>query len=78
MCKSGIILHYFHLLEVNPNDALNILEDYEDRPVDNLSFIPPPPDFVIPAWANPCSGKSTVATVASEYEHEGSEILCQK
>ena len=65
-----IILHYFYLLEVNPNDALNILEDYEDRPVDNLSFIPPPPDFVIPAWATPCSGESTVA---SEYEHEGSE-----
>ena len=68
-----IILHYFYLLGINPNDAQNIPEDYEDRPVDNLSFIPPPPDFVIPAWATPCSGESTVATIASEHEHEGSE-----
>ena len=30
------------------------LEDYEDRKVE-FSFIPPPPSFILPDWATPCS-----------------------
>ena len=49
-----LIVHYFYLLGLNPNHhARNVPEDYEERDLDKLSFIPPPPDFVIPVWADP-------------------------
>ena len=49
-----LIVHYFYLLGLNPNHhACNVPEDYEERDLDKLAFIPPPPDFVIPVWADP-------------------------
>ena len=49
-----IITHYFYLLGENPNEfAKEIPDDFEPRQLDDLSFIPPPPGFVIPDWATP-------------------------
>ena len=45
-----MIIHYFYLLGLNPNDHA---KDYEDRGLDDLPFIPPPPHFVVPDWATP-------------------------
>ena len=49
-----LIVHYFYLLGLNPNEhARTIPENYEERDLEKLSFIPPPPDFVVPRWATP-------------------------
>ena len=45
-----MIIHYFYLLGLNPNDHA---KDYEDRGLDDLPFIPPPPHFVVADWATP-------------------------
>lgn len=49
-----IITHYFFLLGENPNLlAEEIPSNYEERCLDDLTFIPPPDDFVFPDWATP-------------------------
>ena len=49
-----VLVHYYYLLGLNPNEyATHIPSDFEVRWLDDLPFIPPPADFVIPAWATP-------------------------
>ena len=48
-----VIVHYFYLLGLNPNDGEMIPEDYVDRNLEDFPFIPPPSSFVIPDWATP-------------------------
>ena len=49
-----IITHYFFLLGEKPNLlAEEIPSNYEERCLDDLTFIPPPDDFVFPDWATP-------------------------
>ena len=49
-----IIVHYFYLLGINPNyHARTVPEGYEERDLDNLAFILPPPDFANTAWTDP-------------------------
>ena len=48
-----VLVHYFYLLGLNPNDGEEVPDDYQDRDLDHLTFIPPPADFVIPDWATP-------------------------
>ena len=48
-----IIVHYFYLLGLNPNiHAKKVPADYKERDLE-FSFIPPPPDFQLPVWADP-------------------------
>ena len=66
-----IIVHYFFLLGLNPNEhAKHIPEDYEDRDLDNLSFIPPPTDFIMPSWATPKVPGDTQSSDDSEDEED--------
>ena len=51
-----VIVHYFYLLGLNPNDGEMIPEDYVDRNLEDFHFIPPPSSFVIPDWATPYEG----------------------
>ena len=46
-----IIVHYFHLLGMNPNEGIDIPDGYQPKNLDNLSCIPPPDDFVYPGWS---------------------------
>ena len=55
-----LVVHYFYLLGLNPNDGLEIPEDYEDRNLEELAFIPPPPEFTIPSWATPFEPEDSV------------------
>ena len=49
-----VIVHYFYLLGLNPNEhARDIPDDYQDRWLDDLPFIPPPAHFSLPDWATP-------------------------
>ena len=47
-----VLVHYFYLLGLNPNDGEEIPDDYQDMDLDHFTFIPPA-DFVIPDWATP-------------------------
>ena len=48
-----VLVHYFYLLGLNPNDGEEVPDDYQDRDLDHFTFIPPPAEFVIPDWATP-------------------------